>query len=393
MKWLFSTKAVSLWIGGICIILCLGRNIRADVVYEMPMPIIENNVNTTSNDGSPSLSANGLELYFASSYPHGGDACYNDIWVATRATVKDAWNPPSRLELNHSGPKTSPCISADGLELYFADGWPALFVSGCAPAPGGYGNGDLWVCARPTTNDPWGDPVNLGPTVNKNAYDDSPSISSDGLSLYFHSYGAGRSGSRGFFDLYVTTRPTKDDPWGQPQNMGSLFNTGGLETFPTIAPDNLSLYFTQSAIGGNPEIYVSHRSSVSDPWQTPVPFEPTTSLEQGDYHLSFTPGCPTLYFNRGNKWSGGMDPADLQATATTFDLWQIEVTPLVDFNGDDAVDVLDVYVLLENWGSTDNSLCDIAPLPFTDGVVDAEDLAMLADYMIEYKSMMDANDL
>ncbi len=297
-----------------------------------------------------------------------------------RTTVTDKWETPTRVQLNHSGPKRNPCISADGLELYFCDGWPPLFVSQCSP--GEYGNGDIWVTKRATIKDLWETPVNLGPTVNYSGHDGGPSISSDGLSLYFHS---ARSNSTAlfFWDLYVSERPSKNDPWGKPHYLGNLINSSAFNGNPTISPDNLSLYFTQAMTGGNPEIYVSHRSSETVAWGAPILFEPTMSPAMGDYHLSFASGQTTLYFSRGNKWSGGTDPADLEATASTYDLWQIKVTPIVDFNGDFTADTLDVYILLENWGSTETSLCDIAPMPFGDGVVDAKDLVSLATYMTD----------
>ena len=52
---------------------------------------------------------------------------------------------------------------------------------------------------------------------------------------------------------------------------------------------------------------------------------------------------------------------------------------VVDFNGDGKVDRLDVGLLMVNWG-TDDSLYDIAPTPFGDGIVDSKDLMVLAEH-------------
>ena len=49
----------------------------------------------------------------------------------------------------------SPCISADGLELYFASN-----------RFGGEGSYDIWVCVRQTIEDEWGEAENLGSIVN-----------------------------------------------------------------------------------------------------------------------------------------------------------------------------------------------------------------------------------
>jgi hypothetical protein len=53
--------------------------------------------------------------------------------------------------------------------------------------------------------------------------------------------------------------------------------------------------------------------------------------------------------------------------------WQAPIIPTVDFNGDEAVDLADLVMLIDNWG-TDDSLYDIGPMPWGDGKVDIEDL-------------------
>lgn len=61
------------------------------------------------------------------------------------------------------------------------------------------GSKDLWGMIRETPNDPWGDPVNLGPIVNTSEQDVCPVISADGLSLFFMS---NRPGGVGTLDLW-----------------------------------------------------------------------------------------------------------------------------------------------------------------------------------------------
>jgi len=51
----------------------------------------------------------------------------------------------------------------------------------------------------------------------------------------------------------------------------------------------------------------------------------------------------------------------------------------VDFNGDEIVDVEDLLMLIDAWG-TDDPLCDIGPFAWGDGVVDAADLEVLMSY-------------
>jgi N-acetylneuraminic acid mutarotase len=50
-----------------------------------------------------------------------------------------------------------------------------------------------------------------------------------------------------------------------------------------------------------------------------------------------------------------------------------------DFNKDEAVDVNDLVILIEHWG-TDEPLCDIAPILSGDGIVDINDLELFLHY-------------
>jgi Tol biopolymer transport system component len=130
-----------------------------------------------------------------------------------------------------------PSISNEGLTLFFYSGSNRL---------GSYGSTDLWVTTRVTVDDPWSEPVNLGPNVNSSYHERNPSISADGLSLYFSSDRPGGPFFSGFhpWDLWVTTRATVDDPWSEPVNLGPTVNSWTDEFSPSISVDGMSLYFS-----------------------------------------------------------------------------------------------------------------------------------------------------
>ena len=173
-----------------------GGTVNADFVFGEPTNLGPT-VNSAYSDRDPSISADGLQLYFTDwSNPRPGGYGSTDIWVTTRPTKDDPWGTPVNLgsTVNSSYDDLTPSISADGLSLYFG-----------SDRPGGYGDRDIWVTTRTTTGDPWGEPVNLGPIVNSSGADRGPSISADGLSLFLHSE---RSGGVGGQDIWVTTRTT-----------------------------------------------------------------------------------------------------------------------------------------------------------------------------------------
>ena len=179
--------------------------------------------------------------------------------------------------INSKGGAACVAISADGLELYL--------VSGRA---GGYGEADIWVTTRPTTEDDWGEPINLGSVVNSSAWDAEPAISADGLSLYFASQ---RPGGLGEMDIYLTTRPTKDDPWSEPVGLEPPVNGPAWDDTPYITADGLELYFASDRAGGYglSDVYVATRPTTEDPWGAPVNLGPALNTEGYE-------GCPEWHF-------------------------------------------------------------------------------------------------
>ncbi len=119
----------------------------------------------------------------------------------------------------------------------------------------------------------WGPPVNLGPTINSKYNEQRPAISRDNLSLYFIS---DRPGGFGDFDIWVSHRPTVDDPWGTPQDLGPNINTAAYESAPTFSPNGHWLFFGSNRPGGcgGFDIYASHRKDVYDDFA----WEPAVNL-------------------------------------------------------------------------------------------------------------------
>jgi hypothetical protein len=335
--------------GVLAVLWSCGQVARADFTYGAPTKIP--NV-SRPGAGGPQISRDGLELYFV---------CDDEeIWVAKRSATKEEWGAPVRLDppVNSNGPVGGPCLSADGLELYFGEGHPLHWAAGRVADPRGYGGGDLWVSRRAAKKDPWGKAENLG-TVNTASYEDHPCLSADGLSLYFTS---DRSGSA---TLWVTTRASKAAPWGPPATLGAPIDMAMYESSPFISPDGLSLYFSYG--GATPDICVSKRTTTAGPWGKPVIFTPVNS-PGAEYHLSFSEEDSTLYFTRGDSFYAG------------YDLWQVKVIPIVDFNGDGKVDEKDFLVMTEHWGQNDPR-CDIGPMGWGDGVVDSQDMIVFLETM------------
>jgi Tol biopolymer transport system component len=321
-------------------------------------------VNSSTGGNGPSISADGLSLYFDSDRPGGyGNA---DIWVATRETTDDPWGEPENLgpTVNSSQIDWDPCISSEGLELYFR-----------SHRTGGYGGGDIWVAKRKTKKDAWEVPVNLGATVNSSAHADSPSISGDGLELFFTAYN--RSGGYGNWDLWVTMRESTADPWTQPVNLGPTVNSSSGDNVPGISFDSRILFFISDrpdGFGGY-DLYMTTRATKDKDWGPPVNLGPKVNSSSNDWSPQPSADGRVLFF--ASERAGGF---------SNWDMWSAPIIPIVDLNGDGIVDSADVCITVEHWGEY-YTLCDIGPTPLGDGIVDVQDLIVLAEHLFE-----DVND-
>jgi len=343
------------------LVLCMAVEVgKADFTFGTPTNLGPT-VNSSSRDLKPSVSADGLSLFFTST--RSGGLGGMDIWAATRETIDDPWGEPVNLgsPVNSSAWETG-CISYNGLSLYISS----------TRSRGSNANADIWVTTRDTIHNEWGTPMNLGPMVNSAADQCYISISADELSLYFSS---NRSGGYGAYDLWVTTRETTDEDWGAPVNLGSTVNSSGYDTDPSISADGLLLFFQSTrpgGLGGESDIWMTRRATINDEWGEPVNLGPIINSSASDDHPNVSADGSTLYFrhSQSGRHSGG-------------DIWQAPIIPIVDFNGDGKVNVKDFSKLAQHWGQNQPSV-DIGPMPWGDGRLDIHDVAVLGQYWLTY---------
>ena len=262
----------------------------------------------------------------------------------------------------------------DGLPSVSADGLTLHFGS---KRPGGYGDWDIWMTTRPTRDTAWGPPINLGQRINSSSSDVGTWMSADGLELHFNS---NRPGGYGGIDIYVARRATTSDPWGDPVNLGPVVNSGYNENDVSLSPDGLLLFFDDSLDAPRPggyggaDMWMARRTSLSDPWQAPLNLGPKVNGSAHDGGARIFPDGSTLYFTTLRDG--------------TYDNWRAAILPVVDFNGDGIVDCVDVCMLVDHLG-TNEPVYDIAPVPFGDGIVDVQDLIVLTEHLT--KKQVDPN--
>ncbi|HXJ05041.1 MAG TPA: hypothetical protein VNH65_08075 [Candidatus Acidoferrum sp.] len=264
-------------------------------------------VNTGCAELAPSVSKDGLSLYFFSDRPGGFGG--NDIWVSQRASVDDPWGPPQNLgpSINTSGDENAPTISLDGHQLYFA-----------SDRPGGFGGLDLYVSRRHNKRDDfaWQPPVNLGSGVNIFANEAAAAPFEDDVTgattLYFHS---DRPGGIGGDDIYAATL-NPDETFG-PAVLVKELSSPFLDRLPSIRRDGLEMFLTSNRPGtlGLLDLWVSTRASTSEPWSTPVNLGPVINSAAVDGRAVLSSDGAALYFHSTRP--GGLGGFDLYVSART----------------------------------------------------------------------------
>ncbi|MBM4025139.1 MAG: hypothetical protein FJ280_06965 [Planctomycetes bacterium] len=363
MKRQSSLRMTIVWMGIVAGILAGGMDAaKADFTLGEPTNLGAR-VNSPENEFGGIISEDGLALHFSSNRPGGYGGL--DIWVSTRARVGEEWDIPTNVGplVNSSELDVVTSLSRDGLEMYLQ-----------STRTGGHGRTDLYVSTRPSKDAPWAPPVSLGATINTSSYDEMAVISPDGLALLFHS---NRSGSAGGCDIYVTTRLARSDPWGPPTNLGPTFNSLKDDFCGCLSPDGLRLFLASDRPGGfgGLDTWMAARPSKDLPWTTPVNLGRSLNTAHSEFPSSVSPDGLLLYLDDMSNLT-----APRPGGSGSGDLWQAHIIPIVDFNGDGEVDGFEIRRMADSWG-TDDSLCDIGPMPWGDGIVDVEDLKVLARHI------------
>ena len=160
----------------------------------------------------------------------------------------------------------------------------------------------------------FGTPTNLGPTVNNSYSNNATWISSDELELYV---GSDQSDGYGGFDIWMTSRISKDADWDSPIKHGTNVNSPLPEGPAVQSPNGLELYVTvlnRSGGHGSADIWVTRRGSKSDAWDPMVNLEPPVNSPWVDAVPILNAAGSMLYFCSTRPGGFGRE-----------DIWQVPI--------------------------------------------------------------------
>lgn len=217
----------------------------------MPRPI-----NSNSHDACIALSPDGKTLFVYKT--GGGKEKLGDIYYSEKKS--EGWTDPKDLgnRVNSKYREPSISITHDGKTIYFS-----------SDRTGGLGGLDIYKSTKNEKGE-WGEPVNLGPTINTPYDEDSPFIHNEST-LYFSSQG---HTSMGGYDIFVTK--LENSQWSKPENLGYPINTADDDIYYVVSKNEERGYLSSARAGGfgEKDLYVVY---LKDP-NTPVVTTTTTTL-------------------------------------------------------------------------------------------------------------------
>jgi Tol biopolymer transport system component len=257
-------------------ILCItfGSGVEARPLFGQPQPVC--GINSPNLDAGSWLSPDGLTIYFGTNRAADGD-----IFVATRPDPAACFGTPAvvaELSPRSGGPTLSP----DQLTIFFDSTRSNPAIQ------------ELYEASRPDTASTFG-PVRYLDELNFPPYQTShPSLTADGLELFFFSDRPGGNGSQ---DIWVATRPNTSVPFGNPVPVSQV-NSPYDDRTPQITADGLRLYFASDRPDGNlggQDVRTSGRPAGQI--ATPRLGHPSPSLKSIQRPRMRHPTCPSMARN------------------------------------------------------------------------------------------------
>jgi peptidoglycan-associated lipoprotein len=187
------------------------------------------------NEASVSVSKKGDVMFMTRCPEAKGKVLKCQLYVCKKQGP--SWAEPEPLPFNvDSVSFAHPAINVAGDVLYFT-----------SKLAGGYGGKDIWMSTYSKKDKTWGQPVNLGPSINTSGDEMYPYMADDDKTLYFSSnYHLGMGG----LDIFKAEKATDGKFTKAPENLKSPMNSAGDDFGIIFEGKKIKGYFTSNREGG-----------------------------------------------------------------------------------------------------------------------------------------------
>lgn len=258
--------------------------------FEAPFGEPERLGNNSSNDDwSPRLMPDELTVFFASSRPGHGDGGAGLFGAARDASTDDFISSALLANVNINAVNAHPTVTGDGLNLYFQSN--------------ATGKNDIYYATRANAGTTFGLPSVLG-ISDPMLEDDAPYVLPSGSALYFVRYDNMTS-----HRIMRAAAGATASSFNVPASEDELNSTNFDTSFPAVTPDDLTIFFAANASVGSTDydIYKAERASPTDPFVNITPVK-ELNTGKGDYPSWISSdGCTLFFMSVGYHDAGDLD--------------------------------------------------------------------------------------
>jgi hypothetical protein len=232
------------------------------------------------------ISPDGGEVYFTvQSYA-------NEVSAIVFVKLEDGvYSKPQVAAFSGKYGDMEPCLSADGLKLYFVSDRPLKSEENKTK------DFDIWYVERKTLHDAWSQPINMGFPVNTGDNEFYPSFAKSG-NLYFTCDGRGTKGKD---DIFMCA--FRNGKYLERESLSDSINSDGMEFNAFVAPDESYIIYTcynKKGDFGSGDLYYSNK--VNGVWTKGVNIGADVNTSRMEYCPFVDTKNGILYFtSRRNK--------------------------------------------------------------------------------------------
>lgn len=275
-------------------------------------------INSGYNDYCPVLTNNGKTIYFVSrrSDTKGGsmnpddqeffEDTYSAVWNAEINDWDSISNDLGRV--NSNGFDAINFVSKDGLHGLMTINTSAIETKNATKGS------DLFTIEFSSKNK-WSSPKRINnKSINTSFFEGSATMTDDMNTMYFVS---DRKGEKSGTDIYVVHRNGK--AWGEAKPLPAPINTVGRETTPFVTGDGRFLFFSSDGMEGMGgfDIYVAENKG--DSWGNPVNLGIMFNTVNNDTHFQYYPAIRKAV----------MSSFEIVGQKASMDIYQIDMTDYV----------------------------------------------------------------
>ena len=319
----------------------------------------DKNINKKYHDAPATFNQEGDYMVVTRNIYNDENILDNKLWLYDSELQYDQyWSEPRPLHFNSTNYSCGQAsMTPDGKLMYFA-----------SDMPGGFGGTDIYKVER-NADGTWGNPVNLGATVNTEGNEMFPYFDPKGGYLFYSSNGLPGLGG---LDIFVT-KVRRDGSYTKPVNMGSPLNSNR-DDFSFIYKDDGTGFISSNRSGGkgDDDIYgFKNMKPFSDKIQDCY-LSGTVTDKSSQQPLDFA--RVILYDNRGEKlgeietkadgkYMYPIDCGKVYKMVVIREGYKMERAE-IDTKTFDTPDIVKDFALMKPDESPDKALCEyrIAPL-------------------------------